>query len=219
MNFTCPRASLVKTLQLFAHILEKRNSDHHALHYAVGLSTKPDHLELRATTHDQHCCLSLPASILKAGHAILPFDLLLDFLKALSQKTITVAITTKKDTIHLNAESSRLRFPLISSDWSVLAPPHPAGPSPQLTLPINVLSAMFHPVLSSVAKENGRYRLQAIQVQILPTATPTLITIGTDGQRLTRMKQETGSWVTKPNEVLTALIPKRTARLDLPPSN
>ncbi|HBP89856.1 MAG TPA: hypothetical protein DD706_19425 [Nitrospiraceae bacterium] len=72
---------------------------------------------------------------------------------------------------------------------------------------------MFHPVLSSVAKENGRYRLQAVQVQILPTATPTLITVDTDGQRLTRMTHETGWWVTKPNQSLTALIPKRTARL------
>ena len=213
MKFTCTRASIIKSLQLFSHVLDKPSAERHALHYAVGMATHQDHLTLHATTHDQHTSLSIPATIVKTGRTILPFDVILDFLKALSKKTLTLSMTTKKDNIHLEGESTRLVLPTVDTDWTLLAPPLPKGISPQLTLPIKMLSAMFQPVLSSVAKENGRYCLQAIQVHILPTPTPTLITIGTDGQRLTRMTHQTGAWVKKPHQCVTALIPKRTARL------
>ncbi|GJL52655.1 MAG: DNA polymerase III subunit beta [Nitrospirales bacterium] len=213
MKFTCTRANLLKALQLFSHVLDKRTADHHALHYAIGISTHQDHLRLHATTHDVHHSLSIPATIARTGRTILPFDVIFDFLKALRQKTLTVSIKTKKETIHLETGSSRLSLPTISSDWTLLAPPPPDGSAPHLTLPSHVLASLFHPVLSAVAKENGRYRLQAVHVQILPTATPTLTAVGTDGQRLTRMTHQTGSWVTKANQPLTALLSKRTARL------
>ncbi|GJL52911.1 MAG: DNA polymerase III subunit beta [Nitrospirales bacterium] len=213
MKFTCARPTLLKSLQLFSHALDKRSSDSHALHYAIGMSTHQDHLTLRATTHDQHFHVTVPATILMEGQTILPFDVILEFIKTISHKTLTLSIATIKGKNQIQAESSQLILPPVEADWSLLAPPLPDGTPAQCNIPINVLTCLLEPVLSSVAKENGRYLLQAVQVQVLPTEPPTLIAVGTDGQRLTRITQETGSWITKPKQPETALIPKRTARL------
>lgn len=80
MKFTCTRASLLKSLQLFSHVLYKRSADHHTLHYAIGMSTHQDRLALHATMHDVHHAHSIPATIVKTGRIILPFDVIFDFL-------------------------------------------------------------------------------------------------------------------------------------------
>jgi DNA polymerase-3 subunit beta len=206
MDLSVRKADLLRELQLFQGIVERKNTIPILANVLIEASSDSD-VQLVATDLEVGLRSRCPASVAKGGALTIPAKKLYEIVRALPETDIRIQ-EGAKGAVKVAAEKFDSRMQTLPrADFPTLPE---GGDSAKVSLPRTVLREMVAKTQFAITGEDTRYFLNGALFVLQPD---TMSLVATDGHRLALVSS---SWAAgkeakgKKREELQAILPKKT---------
>ena len=206
MDLSVRKADLLRELQLFQGIVERKNTIPILANVLIEASSDSD-VQLVATDLEVGLRSRCPASVAKGGALTIPAKKLYEIVRALPETDIRIQ-EGAKGAVKVAAEKFDSRMQTLPrADFPTLPE---GGDSEKVSLPRTVLREMVAKTQFAITGEDTRYFLNGALFVLQPD---TMSLVATDGHRLALVSS---SWAAgkeakgKKGEELQAILPKKT---------
>ena len=205
MDFSVRKSDLLRELQLFQGIIERKNTI--PILANILIETKGNNeVQLLATDLEVGLRSKCPASVTKQGSLTIPAKKIYEIVRALPETNIKIQ-QSAKEAVKLSAEKFNSRMQTLPRDDFPTLPE--TTPNSMVSLPRGVLREMVTKTQFAITGEDTRYFLNGA-LFILEAEEMSLI--ATDGHRLALVSVKHNKKTSKKNkkENLKAILPKKT---------
>lgn len=202
MELAARKADLVRELQLFQQIVERKNTI--PILANVLLEASGDALTLLATDLDVTLRSRCEAAVAKAGVVTLPAKKLYEVVRALPEADVRLASDKSGQHVMVSAERFESRMPTLPRE-DFPAPPDSGGGETH-RLPGAAVRHMVEKTQFAVTQEDTRYYLNGALFILRPAS---MTFVATDGHRLAHVTTERPGPAGGDGEV-RAILPRKT---------
>jgi DNA polymerase III subunit beta len=201
MEFVVRKNDLLRELQLFQGIVERKNTI--PILANVLMEAKDGDLRFLATDLEVGLRSKCPASISKGGSLTLPAKKFYEIVRSLPETDIRVA--EEKNGVKIAADRFESRIQTLPREDFPTLPE--SGGQPTATLPRNALKEMVSKTQFAITGEDTRYFLNGALFVLRPDS---MSLVATDGHRLALVTAKRDGMGKKDAEELRPILPKKT---------
>ncbi len=201
MEFVVRKSDLLRELQLFQGIVERKNTI--PILANVLMDAKGEELRFLATDLEVALRCTCPANVTKPGALTLPAKKLYEIVKSLPDTDIR--ITQDRNGVRLAADRFDSRIQTLPREDFPALPESSGGPT--ATLPKLALREMVAKTQFAITGEDTRFFLNGAQFVLKPES---MTLVATDGHRLALITVKRDGKSSKDTDESKAILPKKT---------
>src|SRR3954464_2649868 len=204
MEFVVRKNDLLRELQLFQGIVERKNTI--PILANVLMEAKGDELRFLATDLEVGLRSRCQASVAKGGSLTLPAKKFYEIVKSLPETDIRIAEDKGGVKVAADRFDSRMQT-LPREDFPTLPENGGGGGTPRATLPRTAVKEMVGKTAFAITGEDTRYFLNGALFVLRPAE---MSLVATDGHRLALVTVAREGKPEKDDDEVKAILPKKT---------